>query len=169
MPDRTKFLVHLRRLSGLFQNAFANGPDGTLEGKFKAEQPIFIHHSCAFYLAGCLAFLEGEDGSYSWNKPSASNPDFDSFVANNPAAPKTSYGARGINKASMDALACIRNAVTHNANDLSKNTNKKCVVIVTAANLPGVALAGNLVSLDAPFLEFVRVATLAVRNYHGEF
>lgn len=26
-----------------------------------------------------------------------------------------------------------------------------------------------MVTLEAPFLEYVRVATLAVRNYYGEF
>lgn len=169
MADRTKLLVHLRRLSGLLERAFANGPDGTLEGKFAAEQPFFVHHSCAFYLAGCMAFLEGEDGSYSWNIPSANNPDFDSFVASYPAAPKPSFGARGITKAAMDALACIRNAVVHHAGDLAKNRNQQSVAIVSGANLPGVSLVGTVVHLEAPFLGFVRLATLAVRNYHGEF
>lgn len=169
MADRTKLLVHLRRLSGLFEKAFRNGPNGTLEGKFAAEQPVFIHHGCAFYLAGCLAFLEGEDGAYSWNKPGASNSDFDTFVAGYPAPPKTSYGARGISKASMNALAQVRNAVIHHGGDLAKNINQQSMAMVTAANLPGVTLLGSVVSLEAPFLDFVRVATLAVRNYHGEF
>lgn len=153
----------------MFENAFANGLDGSLVGKFEVEHPIFIHHACSFYLAGCLAYLEGEDGSYSWNIPSASNPDFDSLVASYPAPPKPPFGARGINKAAMDALACIRNAVTHHDGDLSKNINKQSVAIVTAAHLPGATLLGSVVNLEASFLEFVRVATLAVRNYHGEF
>ena len=169
MPDRTKLLIHLRRLSGLFENAFRNGPDGTLEGKFASEQPVFIHHACAFYLAGCLAFLEGEDKAYSWNNPGTNNSDFDTFVASNPAMPKDSYGSRGINKVSMNALAEVRNAVVHNDGDLANNRNRQSMSIVTAANIPGVILSGSEVSLQAPFLEFVRVATLAVRNYHGEF
>lgn len=169
MSDRTKLLVHLRRLPELFAKAFADGPDGTLEGKFEAEQPIFTHYGCAFYLAGCLAFLEGEDGAYSWTKSSASDPDFDTFVGHYPAPPKTAYGARGINRASMEALACIRNAVTHNAGDLSKNRNPQSVAIVAAASLPGVTLVGPVVKLEAAFLGFVRVAALAVCNYHGEF
>jgi len=169
MPDRTKLLIHVRRLSGLLESAFRNGPDGTLEGKYGAEHPAFIHHSCTFYLAGCLAFLEGDYGPYSWNRPSASNPDFDNFVANYPAHPKTSFGVRGINKASMNALACIRNAVIHHAGDLAKNTDQQSVAIVTAANIPGVTLVGTVVGLEAPFLEFVRLATLGVRNYYGEF
>ena len=69
----------------------------------------------------------------------------------------------------MDALACIRNAVTHHDGDLAQNRNQQSVAIVTAASIPGVPLTGTVVSLEAPFLEFVRLATLAVRNYHGEF
>ncbi|MDP1654255.1 MAG: hypothetical protein Q8L56_16205 [Rhodocyclaceae bacterium] len=168
MADRTKLLVHLRRLSTLLEGAFRNGPDGTLEGKFSAEQPVFIHHGCTFFLAGCLGFLEGEDGAYSWNIPSATHSDFDTFVASYPPSPKPSFNSRGINKAAMSALACIRNAVVHHAGDLAKNNNKQSLAIVNAAALPGVSLTGTVVTLEAPFLEFVRVATLAVRNYHGE-
>jgi len=172
MTDRTKLLVHLRRLSNLFEGAFRNGPDGTLEGKYAEEHPAFIHHSCAFYLAGCLAYLEGEDGSSSWEKPSAYHSDFDSFVSNHPSHPtrsKESFESRGINKATMNALACIRNAVVHHAGDLAKNRNTNCVTIVQAANIPGVNLAGTMVNLDAPFLGFVRLAALAVRYYHGDY
>ncbi|WP_321532351.1 hypothetical protein [uncultured Desulfuromonas sp.] len=169
MIDRTKLLVHLRRLSGLFENAFRNGPDGTLEGKFASEQPVFIHHGCAFYLAGCLAFLEGEDGAYSWNIAGASSLNFDTFVDSYPAPPKDNYGSRRINKANMNALAQVRNAVVHHDGDLARNRNKRSVAMVTAANLPGVLLSGSVVTLEAPFFEYVRVATLAVRNYHGEF
>lgn len=169
MPDRTKLLVHLRRLSPLLEGAFRNGPGGTLEGKFAAEQPVFIHYGCTFYLAGCLAFLEGEDGVHSWDIPSAAHSDFDTFVASYPPPPKSSFNFRGINNAAMNALASIRNAVVHNAGDLAKNNDKKSLAIVKAAALPGVSLTGTVVTLEAPFLDFVRVATLAVRNYHGEF
>lgn len=172
MTDRTKLLVHLRRLSRLFENAFRNGPDGALKGKFAEEHPTFIHHSCAFYLAGCLAYLEGEDGSYSWEIPSENHSDFDSFVSTHPSHPtrtKESFESRGINKASMNALACIRNAVVHHGGDIAKNRNTNSFTIIQAANIPGVNLAGPLVELDAPFLGFVRLATLAVRNYHGDF
>lgn len=169
MPDRTKLLVHLRRLSGLFENAFRNGPDGMFLGRDSAEQPIFVHHGCAFYLAGCLAFLEGEDGAYSWNNPEVSSPDFDSFVAGYPTPPKNSYNTRGINKASMNALAQIRNAVIHHGGDLALNRNRQSIAMVTTTILPGVTLHGSVVNIEAPFLEFVRVAVLAVRNYHNEF
>ena len=69
----------------------------------------------------------------------------------------------------MSALACIRNAVIHHAGDLAKNNNKQSLAIVKTAALPGVSLTGAVVTLEAPFLDFVRVATLAVRNYHDEF
>jgi len=169
VTDRTKLLVHLRRLSCLLDKAFHNGPDGMLEGDFALEKPVFIHHSCAFYLAGCLAFLEGEDGAYSWNDAGRNTTDFDTFVTIYPPSPKDCYSLRRINKASMNALAEVRNAVVHNNSDLSKNRNTQSIALVTAANLPGVIVSGSVVTLEAPFLEFIRVATLAVRNYHGEF
>jgi hypothetical protein len=169
MADRTKLLVHLRRLSNLLGRAFREGPDGTLEGKAGAEQPVFVHYGCAFYVAGSLAFLEGEDGAYSWNTVGASSPDFDKFVSGYPATPKASFASRGINKATMDAIAQIRNAVVHHDGDLAKNKNIQSLAMVTAARIPGVILSGSVVQLDAPFLDFVRVASLAVRNYHGEF
>lgn len=169
MTDRIKLLVHLRRLSNLFEGAFRNGPDGTLDGRFAGEHPTFVHHGCGFYLAGCFAYLEGEDGACSWNKAGAQSSDFDVFVASYPASPKQSFTERGINKASMNALVHVRNAVVHNGNDLGKNTNRQSHSMVKAANFPGVLLQGSVVTLDVPFLDFVRLATLAVRNYHGEF
>jgi hypothetical protein len=115
-----------------------------------------------------LANLEGEDGAYSWTKQGAQSPDFDAFVATYPAPPKQSYASRSINKATLNALAQVRNAVVHNGDDLSKKKNPQSLAMVTAANLPGVSLQRSFVTLDVPFLEFVRGATLAVRNYHGE-
>lgn len=168
MPDRTKLLVHLRRLSDLLGKAFREGPDGTLEGKFAQEHPVFIHHSCSFYLAGCLAFLESEDGAYSWNVSGTNHADFDVFSSSYPAAPKESFSSRGISKNNLNALAEIRNAVIHNNGDLSRNRNQNSLALVTNANLPGVSISGREVTLNEEFLEFVRVSTLAVRNYHGE-
>jgi len=91
LADRTKLLVHIRRISSLFENAMRNGPDGTLEGKFRHEHPTFINHSVGFYLIGCLAYLEGEDGIYSWNRPSLANSDFDAFANSYPPPPKESF------------------------------------------------------------------------------
>lgn len=168
MTNRTKLLVHLRRISGLFANAIRNGPDGSLEGKFQVEHPTFVNYSLGFYLVGCLAYLEGEDGSYSWNKSSLHHSDFDTFAAVYPGQPKASYSARGITKSNLNALACIRNAVAHHDGDLAKNRDPNSLPMVAAAGLPGVILSGSVVTLEADFLEFVRLAALAVRNYYGE-
>lgn len=176
--DRTKLLVHLRRLSGVLESAIRNGPDGSLEGKFSAEHPAFVHHACAFYLIGCLAYLEGEggeaeSGKRSWDGASASHAvDFDNFVASFP--PRHSFRSRGVSTAAMRALVDIRNAVAHVDGDLAKldRMRKKGIDVVaevSLANLPGVVITGSVVTLEAPFLEFGRIATLAVRNYHGEF
>lgn len=116
----------LLRLSNYLDRAFREGPDGTLEGNFKSEHPIFIHTSNAFYLSGCLAFLEGSNDKYSWNKqsPFYAKGDFDHFTQNNPSN-RNNYASYGISKANMDALACIRNAVTHINSDLAKNDDSK--------------------------------------------
>lgn len=169
MPDRTKLLVHLRRISNLFGKAFREGPDGTLEGRFGQEHPASIHDSCSFYLAGCLAFLEGESGAYSWNTAGASQPDFDAFASRFPPPPKDSFAVKGVSNTNLDALAEIRNAVTHNNGDLSRNRNRNSLALVPGANLPGVVISGAEVTLEEEFLGYVRICTLAVRNYHGEF
>ena len=172
MPDRTPLLVHLRRVSGLLEKAIREGPDGTLEGKFAAEHPAFIHYTSAMYLAACLAFLEGREGSYSWRDASTSHPDFDTFAAASPPSkekhPKESFQDRGVTVNALEALACVRNAVVHNDGDLAKNTKADCLAMVQAAKLPGAALNGTEVVLENGFLGFVRLATLAVRMYHGE-
>jgi hypothetical protein len=167
MADRTNF-VHLRRVSGVLSKAIREGPDGTIEGKHGKEHPDFIRYSCAMYLAGSMAYLEGEDGGYSWHKPSASHPDFDAFAAAVPPPPKPNYRSRGISVSALDALACVRNALVHNDGDLSKNRDQASLQKITAAKLPGVRLTGTVVRLEAEFLDFTRVATLAVRQYHGD-
>ena len=172
MPNRTKLLIHFRRLSNLLGGAVRNGPDGTLEGHFVAEHPEFVHHACAFYLIGVLAYLEGQDGAYSWTYPSQSSPNFDEFSQSHPPAPRQSFASSGVTSSALRALADIRNAVAHHAGDLSKlrrTTGADVVREVARLNLPGVTLSGPIVTLREPFLEFARVAGLAVRNYHGEF
>lgn len=169
MTDRNKLLVHFRRLSTLLDNAIRNGPDGTLEGHFAIEHPDFVHHACAFYLIGIIAYLESENGAFSWDNPSPLHTDFETFTRSYP--PKGSFASRGVSYASMRALADIRNAVAHCAGDLSKLRRSAEVDLVSelaALNLPGVALNGTVVTLDHPFLEFARIAGLAVRNYYGE-
>jgi hypothetical protein len=165
MNDRTKLLIHLRRLSNLLGKSFREGPNGTLEGKYALEHPHYIHYTCGIYLAGCLAFLEGEDGSYSWNKPGSAHADFDSFASSHPASDP--YLSRGISGANLDALAELRNAIVHNDGDLALNKNPNSLAMVRTANLPGVVLSGSVCQLEAPFLEYTRLATLAVRQYHG--
>ena len=168
MANRTKLLVHLRRISGMFEHAFRHGPDGTLEGKHGLEHPIFIHHSVGFYLIGCFAYLEGEDGTCSWKQPSQTNSDFDTFAASNPPPPKQSFSSRGITKDALNALVCIRNAIAHNDGDLAKNKDKKSLSKVRAANLPGVVINGSTVTLEQELLSYVRISALAVRQYHGD-
>jgi hypothetical protein len=171
MTTRTKLLVHLRRISNLIESAIQSGPEGTLEGKFAAEQPMFVHYACAFYLIGCLAYLEGEDGKESWKIPFGCYPDFDSFAVAYPAAPRPSFKSQGIHLESLQALVNIRNAVVHHDGDLAKlDRAKKADVVaeVQKGNVPGLSLNGTVVSLESSFLDFVRKATLAVRNYRGE-
>ena len=169
MSDRTKLLTHFRRISCVISQAITQGPEGTLDGKFQAEHPTFVHYILAFYLAGCLAYAEGEDGPYSWNRPSQGYSDFDAFASANPPPPHKCFASCGITTSALNALACIRNAVVHNDGDLGRNRDSSCVDMVVAANIPGVALSGSNVTLEAEFLEFVRVASLAVRMYYGEF
>ena len=172
MPARTKLLVHARRISSLFQNALDSGPEGTLEGKFGAEHDDFVHHSCGFYLLGSFAYLESESGEYSWNKPSVGSTDFDTFCRSYPAQPHMNYEQRGVSKARMQMLADLRNAIAHCNGDLSRIRRAKSADVVSeavAANVPGVDVLQVHVRLRAPFLEYTRLACLAVRNYHGEY
>ena len=165
--DRTKLLVLLRRISCVFENAIRNGPDGTLEGKFKDEHPLFIHYACSFYLSGVLAYLEGEDGERSWNEPSSCHKDFDTYAASNPIN-KSSFLSRGYSCENLDALAELRNAIVHNDGDLTSKRKPDRPAIVSAANFPGVKISGTKVTLEKQFLEYVRVAGIAVRRYYGE-
>ena len=167
--DRTKLLVHIRRISLVFENAIRNGPDGTLQGHFGQEHPTFVHHACGFYLLGTLSYLAGENSEYSWNRPSdVLSSSFDDFAKSQPANPKKSYYDRGISQTNLDALAEIRNAIAHNDGDLAKNRNANSLNLVTNAGIPGVVLTGSNITLESEFLEFVRVAAYAVRNFHDE-
>jgi hypothetical protein len=166
MASRTKLLVHFRRLSSVLGNAIHDGTDRI------EEHPEFVHHACAFYLIGCLAYLESESGKASWDTASSFSKDFDAFVCGHPAAPRKSFASRGINRKCLKALSDIRNAVAHVGGDLSKldRTKKSENVVqeIQQACIPGVILKGSVVSLEQPFLEFVRLAAFAVRSYHGE-
>ena len=166
MTDRRKLLIHLRRLSYVLEKTFRDGPDGTLEGKYAAEQSLYVHYACGFYLAGILAYLEGEDGSYSWNQQSPTQGDFDAFATANPTG--GTFASRGITRSNLDALAQLRNAIVHHDGDLAQNRNQNSLAMVQAANFPGVVLNGTVAKLEEPFLDYVRISALAVRNYFGD-
>ena len=166
--DRTKLLVHVRRISTLLEGAIIRGPDGTLEGKFGEEHPTFIHYALSYYLMGCLGYLAGEGGEYSWNEPSAShNGDFDNFIDSNPTVER-SYRSLGITKERLEAFACVRNALAHNNCDLAANRDQDSLVKVQNAELPGIVLNGSVVTLEAEALELIRISTIAVREFHGD-
>jgi hypothetical protein len=165
-PDRIKLLVHARRISGLLEGAIRNGPDGTLEGNFGTEHPLFVHHTLIFYLAGCMAYLENEDGLHSWHSAGVSFPDFDQYIASLPHDHR--FQLYGVSKGSLDALVCIRNACVHNGCDLSLNRDRNSIGKVNSASVSGVSLSGTSISLQQEFLEFVRLSTIAVRAYHGD-
>lgn len=165
--DRTKLLVHLRRIPTLLDYAFRNGPDGSIDGKFAGEHPVFVHQSCGFYLLGCLAYLVDEAGEYSWDKSGLNHQDFDLFCDLFPT--RECWKKIGITKNKMCALAEIRNAAAHNGYDASKNKNRNSIAIITSASIPGVEIVANgIITLKKEFLEFVRLSCLAVRQYHGD-
>jgi hypothetical protein len=170
MPDgpaslSKALLIHFRRIPYVLGGAMTWGPDGSLEGKFGEEHPEFVHYTNAFYLAGTLAYLENEGGVHSWTKPGRFHAEFDTFVIAYPSSSKRSYAARGITVAALNALTDIRNAVVHNAADLAKNRNGLGSSRVTSVSIPGVQLTDSRVVLKFEFLEFVRVAAMAVCFY----
>jgi len=168
MIDRTNLPIHFRRISYIIEKAIRNGPDGTLEGNFKEEHPAFIHYSSSFYLIGVLAYLAGEDGEKSWNKPGENYNTFDEFASKTRYKTGETFLSKGISSSSLNALVCIRNAVAHNGGDLSKNKDKNSYDMVLKAKLPGIKLSSTNIEIGKEFLEFVRVNALSVRAYHGE-
>ena len=116
-----------------------------------------------------MAFLEGEECAYSWNNSGASYTDFDVFASSYPTALRDSFSNLDITKDNLKALAEIRNTLAHNNGDLACNKNLNSLTLVSNANLPRVSISGSVVTLNEEFLEFVRLSTYVVRNYHGEF
>ncbi|WP_171134949.1 hypothetical protein [Ruegeria sp. HKCCD7221] len=167
MNEKTKLLVNVRRISDLFSHAIREGPDGTLEGKYGEEHPVFTHYLVSYYLSGCLAYLESEKGKYSWNSKSSKHADFDEFIASLPSDSKERLSQLGICKASLNALAQVRNAVVHNDGDLSKNDKKTALQMVREVHIPGVSIEGSQVTLTEELIDFVRNSTVAVRSYLG--
>lgn len=170
MVNRNEFLIHARRLHNALRHAVENmdvAPD-----KLAVERPLFEHFASGMYLAGCLAFLEGKYGTQPWlpNPPQQSS--FDQFLQQLPPKAARTFSVAGISQSGVEALVCIRNAVTHNDSDLAKNNDKSCLAKVTAANLPGVAISGSVVTLSSTanidFMEYVRKSLVALSMFHGD-
>jgi len=119
VDDRTDFLMIGRRLPEAFTHYFNDG-GGRAAVKWAQERPRFEHVACGIYLAGCLAYLEGryrEEGEkLPWKRHGVRGKDFDKFVEEN-----ANFVKAKISKSGLDALVCIRNAFTHNDNDLEMN------------------------------------------------
>ncbi|MBK9237128.1 MAG: hypothetical protein IPO19_14470 [Rhodoferax sp.] len=130
----------------------------------------YEHYACGMYLAGTLAFLEGRYGSKPW-KASGRGISLDEFLAERDDKRKEPLQIAGVCVAGLDALVCIRNAVTHNDGDLSKNIDSQSLSKVSAAALPGVQIVGNSVRLSSgysvDFMKYVRESFVAVSMLHG--
>lgn len=164
--DRTDFLMIGRRLPEAFTHYFNDG-GGREAKKWAVERPHFEHVACGIYLAGCLAFLEGrykpKGEPAPWNRPGVRGENFDVFVEEN-----ANFVKAQVSECGLDALICIRNAFTHNYNDLAGNRDNESLEKVEGAAIKGVHLEGSVVSLDGSFMEYVRLAFVAVTQYHGD-
>ena len=165
MAKRSEFLVLARRLHDAFRHAVTDGDGHTDETWITSEKPLFDHYACGMYLAGTLAFIGGRYGKSAWAGK------LDSFVGGRPENQRKNYQKAKVSEATCDALVCIRNAVTHNDADLSKNDDKSSLSKVAAASIPGVSLAGSIVSLSSEppedFMNTVRLVFVAVSNLNG--
>lgn len=171
MTDRTAFLMFGRRFHNSFRTTFENGLGGD-QNQWAAERPLFEHYSCAMYLTGCLAYLEETYGRNAWISSPVHASDFDNFLHSCPDPARTNFQKRGICKAGMEALICIRNAVIHNSGDLSQNNDSSSLRKVTLAAVPGVVLNGSIVSLvsnrQIDFMAYVRLSLVAVAQFQGD-
>lgn len=172
MTDRSKFRVFARRLHYGLRRAIEDG-DGRVDSEWvHVERPHFEHYTCGMYLIGSLAYLEGKYGETSWTRPSSMYADIDDFIANLSDPIRRKFRSFGVSRAGLDALVCIRNAITHNENDLSGNRDRSSVHKVRNASIVGVTLNGSVVTLSsnrtADFMEYVRKSFVAVSMYHGD-
>lgn len=172
MVDRNEFLIFGRRIHNALRHAIEDG-DGRKDDKWiNDERPLFEHSLCGLYLAGCLSFLEGKYGVRSWSNATAAGSSLDSFIRNLPDHSKNEFVKFGVSEAGLDALICIRNAFTHNDNDLSKNTDNTCLSKVSSISIPGVTINGTLIKLSSnekvDFMEHVRMSVVAVSMYYGD-
>lgn len=170
MTERAKFLIHARRLHNALRYAIEN-MDVAPE-KLPTERPLFEHFSSGMYLAACLAFLEGKYGSQPWLPSPSQHQSLDQFLKQLPPKQSAVFSAVGISQAGVEALVCIRNALTHNGGDVAKNRDRSSLGKVAAAGIPGVTLNGSLVSLSssakADFMEYVRLSLVATYMFHGD-
>ncbi len=168
MGDRTEFLMFGRRVHEALRH-FAKCGGGRPTEQWAKERPHFEHAACGIFLAGSLAYLEGKykGKSKPWNRPGVLETDFDSFVQKN-----ANFTKSHISKNGLDALICIRNAVTHNDSDLAQNSDPNSLAKVTSATIDGIILNGSIVRLLSndreDFMEYVRKAYVAVAQYHGD-
>ena len=154
-----------RRIPAAFTH-FANDRGGCPPEQWEKERPHFEHAACGIFLAGTLSYLEGkykEGKTTSWKRPGVLETDFDTHVQKNENFKKVNISKNG-----LDALVCIRNAVTHNDSDLAENIDTESLEKVTSASINGVTLNGSIVSLTLDFMEYVRKAYVAVAQYHGD-
>ena len=173
MAARSEFLMFGRRIHYALRHAIEDGDGRTDDEWLKVERPLFEHGMCSMYLLACLAYLEGKyqkAGSKEkpWSTPGIKEVDFDKFFGKHKAYPKFR-----IDKKKLDALVCIRNAITHNNCDLARNTDKQSLSKVIAASINGVTINGSNVILtstnwETDFLEFVRHCYLSVSEYYGD-
>ena len=169
---RTTFLVHARRLHYSIRHQIENF-DGRTDPEWRnVERPIFEHYACGMYLINCLAYLAGKYGEHCWNSPSPSHADFDTFLASLRSNLQTDFASAKVSKSSMIALQEIRNALTHNASDLSDNRNPNALSLVVAADLDGVVLNGSVLRLTSndivDFMKTVRLSYIALSMYYGD-
>ena len=164
MGDRKEFLMLGRRIPEALTN-FAHGGGGRPPEQWAEERPHFEHAACGIFLAGTLSYLEGKYGDEPkpWNRPGVRGTDFDAFVQNN-----ANFAKFHISKNGLDALVCIRNAVTHNDSNLAQNKDPNSLAKVNSASISGVTLNGSIVRLTLHFMEYVRKAYVAVAQYHGD-
>ena len=170
MADRSEFLIYARRIHNALRHAIEDGDGRKDDVWLTVERPLFEHYSCAMYLSGCLSFLEGRYGESPWNVDIDEHGNFDEFISN--LSPKLNRNLGHISKAGLDALLCIRNAITHNGNDLSKNRDTSCLEKVKDAELDGIKIDETTVVLKSDnnidFMSYVRRAVVALAMYFGD-
>ena len=167
---KTEILIFGRRLHNALRKSIEDGDGRTDDDWTKTERPIYEHYSCGLYLTGTFSFIEGKLGTRSWHKPGKNHADFNSFLLSLKGEHKTNPMVSGVSEEGLDALVCIRNAITHNNNDLTKNNDTTCLSKVTNAKIPGVTVVQGIVTLTSnntvDCMEYMRRSFIAVTMYH---